>query len=167
MFILKQRISNTRRNLASFKRNRKESSTHATNTHTHNYRSSSKNVRGHDHSKPRRHNKFEDKYHSQEPIKSNYQKVRRILTPNNKFLDNLSCFEVKDRLGKGAYARVHLVRHKDTKKYYALKTYPKDYLTKPHRIANIRNEVGLLFEVKHPNIITLHHVCETKDNVKP
>lgn len=72
---------------------------------------------------------------------------------------------MQDRLGKGAYARVHLVRHKDTKKYYALKTYPKDYLTKPHRIANIRSEVGLLFEISHPNIINLHYVCETKDNV--
>lgn len=89
-----------------------------------------------------------------------------ILTPNDKFLKSLSRFEVKDRLGKGAYARVHLVKDKETKKYFALKTYPKDYLTKPHRIANIRNEVGLLFEVTHPNIIELHHVCETNDNVK-
>jgi serine/threonine protein kinase len=107
-----------------------------------------------------------DNTNSVEPVtKAANTQMQRILTPNNKFLENLSCFEVKDRLGKGAYARVHLVRHKETKKFYALKTYPKDYLTKPHRIANIRNEVGLLFEISHPNIINLHYVCETKDNV--
>lgn len=70
-----------------------------------------------------------------------------------------------ERLGKGAYAKVHLIKNKKSGEFFALKTYPKSYLSKPHRILNIKNEVNLLFKCRHPNIIVLHSVCESKENI--
>lgn len=90
----------------------------------------------------------------------------KIFTPDKNFIKNLQNFKIIERLGKGAYAKVHLIQHKTFKEYFALKTYPKSYLSKPHRIYNIKNEVSILLKCKHPNIIVLHSVCETQDNVR-
>lgn len=80
-------------------------------------------------------------------------------------LDNLNDYEIKGGIGKGAYAKVYQSKKKQDGKYYAIKVYPKDYLSKPHRITNLRNEIGILAQIKHPNIIKLYQICETADNV--
>lgn len=88
-----------------------------------------------------------------------------ILRRDFNFIENLSGFKKVDTLGKGAYAKVYHVRHDRSKKDYALKTYPKSYFSKPHRLTNIRSEIFLLSNVRHPNIVPLLNVCETEDNV--
>lgn len=88
-----------------------------------------------------------------------------ILPREGKHINNLNDYKVVERLGKGAYAKVYLVVNKHTGKEFALKTYPKDYLSKPHRIVNMKNEVAILAAQNHPSIIRLIHYCETKDYV--
>ena len=89
----------------------------------------------------------------------------RILKRDFNFLESLSGYEKVESLGKGAYAKVYHIRHKKTRQDYALKIYPKSYLVKPHRITNIRSEVFLLSNLRHPNIVPLLHVYESDDNV--
>lgn len=88
-----------------------------------------------------------------------------ILKRDFNFIDSLSGFKKIEALGKGAYAKVYHIRHERTKKDYALKTYPKSYFCKPHRITNIRSEIFLLSNIRHPNIVPLLNVHETEDNV--
>ncbi len=90
----------------------------------------------------------------------------RILKKDTNFLDSLSGYEKVESLGKGAYAKVYHVRHKKTRQDFALKIYPKSYLVKPHRVTNIRSEVFLLSNLRHPNIVPLLHVYESDDNVE-
>jgi hypothetical protein len=88
-----------------------------------------------------------------------------ILKRDFNFIDSLSGFKKVEALGKGAYAKVYHIRHERSKKDYALKTYPKSYFCKPHRITNIRSEIFLLSNIRHPNIVPLLNVHETEDNV--
>lgn len=88
-----------------------------------------------------------------------------ILKRDHNFLDSLSGYEKIETLGKGAYAKVYHVRHKRLKTDFALKIYPKSYLSKPHRLTNIRSEVFLLSNLRHPNIVPLLQVYESEDNV--
>ena len=89
----------------------------------------------------------------------------KILKRDTNFWDQISGFQKVECLGKGAYAKVYHVRHPATKKDYAMKIYPKSYLTKPHRIVNIRSEVFLLSNLKNDHIVPLLHVYESDDNV--
>lgn len=89
----------------------------------------------------------------------------RILNRDFNHLDSLNGFEKVETLGKGAYAKVYHIRQKRTKLDFALKIYPKSYLSKPHRITNIRSEVFLLSHLSHQNIVPLLHVYESEDNV--
>lgn len=90
----------------------------------------------------------------------------RVLERNSKFIDSLEGYEIIERLGKGAYAKVYLVRNRRDGKEYALKAYnKKEYLTKPQRFVNIRSEIEIMCRVNHPSIIKLEHVCETDDKV--
>lgn len=92
--------------------------------------------------------------------------MTKVLDWNPKFVDNLESYEVLQKLGKGAYAKVYLVRSRKDGKEYALKTYSKkEYLTKPQRFVNIRSEADIMCKVNHPSIIKLEHICETDDKV--
>lgn len=80
-------------------------------------------------------------------------------------LQNLNDYSIKGCIGKGAYAKVYVAKKRSTNKLYAIKVYQKDYLTKPHRITNIQNEISIGAMLKHPNIIKLFYINETADSV--
>lgn len=93
------------------------------------------------------------------------QKFHHLLPTTSISISSLASFEVSKRLGKGAYATVHLIRDLNTNESFALKTYAKTYFTKPHRIENIQKEVQILSSLTHPNIVKLHYTCETSTKV--
>lgn len=98
-----------------------------------------------------------DKTRREDPLKA-------VLTRNPKFIESIEGFEVYQQLGKGAYAKVYLVRSVKDGKMYALKTYiKKEYLTKPQRFVNLKSEVDIMSVINHPSIVRLEHVCETPD----
>lgn len=90
--------------------------------------------------------------------------LRTVLTRNPKFIDSIEGYETYQQLGKGAYAKVFLVRSVKDGKMYALKTYiKKEYLTKPQRFINLKSEVDIMSQISHPSIVRLEHVCETPE----
>jgi hypothetical protein len=68
--------------------------------------------------------------------------------------------EVK-QLGQGLSGAVMLVRHKETKMLYALKKMRKGAM-QANQLASFRQEVDLLRELDHPNIVKLYEYFEVE-----
>jgi len=70
-----------------------------------------------------------------------------------------SIYDVKETLGEGTFAKVKRCRNKSTGKEFAVKIIDKKMVTDK---TSIMTEITIMKNVSHPNIITLHHVFETK-----
>ncbi|XP_051763080.1 serine/threonine-protein kinase SIK2-like [Ctenopharyngodon idella] len=71
-------------------------------------------------------------------------------------------YEIIKTLGKGNFAVVKLARHKVTKTEVAIKIIDKTRLDESD-LEKINREVQIMKLLKHPNIIKLYQVMETKD----
>ncbi|KAI9193560.1 protein KIN-1, isoform b [Polychytrium aggregatum] len=65
----------------------------------------------------------------------------------------LKDFTVERTLGKGAFARVHLVRSKETATLYAMKCMRKDRVLKTHQVENVINERNLMARLRCPFLV--------------
>lgn len=71
---------------------------------------------------------------------------------SKKTKDDYSIVEI---IGEGAYGKVMLVKDKESKLKYAMKTIKKNkYKSNQHRVITERN---VLVGINHPFIIKLHH----------
>ncbi|CAF1112794.1 unnamed protein product [Adineta steineri] len=73
-------------------------------------------------------------------------------------------YEKLNKLGQGSFGIVYRVRNQDSKIFYAMKIITK----KPgnqSKAFSLDNEVKLLTEVDHPNLIQLYEVLESPQNV--
>jgi NIMA (never in mitosis gene a)-related kinase len=61
-------------------------------------------------------------------------------------------FEIKERLGQGAYSKVYLVRRNKDGCEYALKKVKISKLQEKE-IENALNEIRILASISHPNIV--------------
>jgi len=69
-------------------------------------------------------------------------------------------------LGSGAYGRVYLVRHNETKEEYALKVIEKKKLRNMYENFDIiYNEIKIQSKLEHPNIIKLYSMDETDNEI--
>ena len=69
-------------------------------------------------------------------------------------------YEFISILGNGGFGKVRLYRDKQAKNLkFAIKTIKKDFLN-PHNIASLVEEVKILRELDHPNIVKLIDVYE-------
>ncbi|KAG1108304.1 hypothetical protein G6F42_016035 [Rhizopus arrhizus] len=66
-------------------------------------------------------------------------------------------FEKVRLLGKGDVGRVYLVKHKQTKKLYALKVLSKKEMIKRNKIKRAMAEQAILSTANHPFIVPLYH----------
>lgn len=77
-------------------------------------------------------------------------------------------YETGEDLGSGQFAVVKKCREKSTGQQFAAK-FIKKRRTKSSRRGvsreDIEREVGILKEIRHPNVITLHDVYENKTDV--
>ena len=64
-------------------------------------------------------------------------------------------------IGKGNYAKVLLVQHKDNQQYYAMKTLKKKLIDLKKQEEHIMTERNVLIGTDHPFIIKLHHSFQT------
>uniref|UniRef100_A0A671KHP2 non-specific serine/threonine protein kinase n=1 Tax=Sinocyclocheilus anshuiensis TaxID=1608454 RepID=A0A671KHP2_9TELE len=71
-------------------------------------------------------------------------------------------YEIIKTLGKGNFAVVKLARHKVTKTEVAIKIIDKTRLDESD-LKKINREVQIMKLLKHPHIIKLYQVMETKD----
>ena len=75
-------------------------------------------------------------------------------------------FKVKKTLGQGSFAKVYLANNLEDKQMYAIKAFSKESIFKQSKgKAAIRNEIEILYELDHPNIMRMSEVHETKNSL--
>ena len=65
-------------------------------------------------------------------------------------------------LGKGAFGKVNLSVHKLSEKLVAIKSMSRSYLENSYNKIKFQNEIALLGELKHKNIIRLYETFSTE-----
>ena len=71
---------------------------------------------------------------------------------------------LKKKLGKGAFGEVYLTSKQGTKEIFATKKIDKKYASNPRAKKYIDNEIAILKDIKHPNIVRLFDVKETSQH---
>lgn len=82
---------------------------------------------------------------------------------------NVEDFDLLKVLGKGSFGKVMMVRKKDTRKIYAMKTLRKQALVKRNQLLHTKTERSILQSIKHPYLTTLTYafqVCVCVDGRK-
>lgn len=74
-------------------------------------------------------------------------------------------FQVGLQIGQGAFAVVKRSVHKDSGHTIALKTYDKKSLNNEVATTNLHREIFVLATLKHPNIMTLYEVIDSRTHV--
>lgn len=64
-------------------------------------------------------------------------------------------FETVVFMGRGSFGNVSLVKHKASKKFYAMKALNKAHIVEKHQKTHVRNEKLIMQTLDHPNIIRL------------
>ena len=70
--------------------------------------------------------------------------------------------DLYNTLGRGAFGQVTLVQSKKTKKVFALKAQSKHYIAKKGQKEHVLNELRIMKEIEHPNILGIH--CAMQDD---
>ena len=82
--------------------------------------------------------------------------VALLVIPNcNFFLVTLRQFELMRSVGRGAFGKVRIVRHKRTEKLYAMKYINKEKCIAQSAVKNTLLERNLLEAIEHPLIVNL------------
>ncbi|KAF9245341.1 kinase-like domain-containing protein [Melanogaster broomeanus] len=77
---------------------------------------------------------------------------------------NLFHFVLLRCVGKGAFGKVRMVQHKQTREIYALKYINKAKCLKMKAVANIIQERRLLEEIDHPFVVNLRYAFQDDEN---
>lgn len=86
--------------------------------------------------------------------------VPRPTVEKKKF--KLDDFVIMQTLGTGSFGRVHLVKHKETGKYYAMKVLVKRQIIESKQVEHTINEKKILETLDHPYMVNL--IGSFKDN---
>ena len=78
---------------------------------------------------------------------------------------NIDDFEKILFLGKGAFSRVVLMKHKETGKMYAMKIILESLIKEDNMKKQIIKERDVLMSLNHPNIIRLHFYFHVEDEL--
>ncbi|KZV87792.1 kinase-like protein [Exidia glandulosa HHB12029] len=76
---------------------------------------------------------------------------------------SLFFFKLKDNIGEGAFGKVRIVKHKQTKALYALKYVDKDKCIRKRAAVNTIQERNILEELKHDFIVNLRYAFQDDD----
>ena len=89
--------------------------------------------------------------------------ISNITTLSNKQLFNgkLEDYLITKELGKGSYAVVKLAKHRVTKEKFAIKIYTKESLLDPQKRNTVKNEINILKQLNHINIMKLYEVIDS------
>lgn len=77
----------------------------------------------------------------------------------------LASFDIKQTLGTGSFGRVHLVRHKQTNQFYAMKVLKKVEVVKHKQVEHTMNEKRILSQIEHPFLVSLHAFFQDSANL--
>eukprot|EP01017_Pseudomicrothorax_dubius_P028935 TRINITY_DN3482_c0_g1_i1.p1 TRINITY_DN3482_c0_g1~~TRINITY_DN3482_c0_g1_i1.p1 ORF type:complete len:363 (+),score=90.27 TRINITY_DN3482_c0_g1_i1:133-1221(+) len=84
----------------------------------------------------------------------------RAIQSKSKESVNLESFHMMKVLGKGSYAKVVLVKKKDSGEMFAMKILKKDHIEKKRQVDHIQTERNVLVGVNHPFIIKLSYAFQ-------
>lgn len=71
---------------------------------------------------------------------------------------SLEDFKIKKMIDKGSFGKVFLVVNKNNGNLYAMKRINKDILIDKKQIQNTKNEKEILFQSKHPFVLSMDYV---------
>ncbi|MGH0140408.1 UNVERIFIED_CONTAM: hypothetical protein FKN15_011085 [Acipenser sinensis] len=74
-------------------------------------------------------------------------------------------YQVLETLGKGTYGKVKKAVERGTGKTVAIKSIPKDRITDELDRVHIQREIEIMSSLRHPNIICINEVFESKDKI--
>lgn len=97
--------------------------------------------------------------------KVEYEKWVSLLTKRTVRADFSSRFEVQESLGSGATAEVFLAKEALTGVNYAIKVMQKPKLKEGKNLEALWQEICIMRDLDHPNIVKLHEVNETTHTV--
>jgi len=80
----------------------------------------------------------------------------------NIFNGKIENYHMSKELGKGSYASVKLATHILTKNKYAIKIYTKCSLLNKQKKNTVKNEINILKQLDHVNIMKLYEVIDTE-----
>ena len=88
-----------------------------------------------------------------------------LSSPVDKGFEREACIAdfkaLKDKnIGKGGFGYVWKVRHKETKKVYAIKVINKESIIKQKLIEQTNREIQIMYQLYHPHIIKLSNHFE-------
>ena len=78
--------------------------------------------------------------------------------------DDFESLEDKS-IGEGAFASVWKVRHKISKRIFAIKVMNKENIIRNNMIAQINKEIEIMYKLDHPNIIKLFSHFEDNEHL--
>ncbi|GAA5805728.1 camp-dependent protein kinase 3 [Helicostylum pulchrum] len=78
---------------------------------------------------------------------------------------SLDDFDIKQTVGTGSFARVHLAKSKINQKYYAIKAINKKDLVTRQQLAHAQNERLILSSVSHPFVVKLWGTFQSESHV--
>ncbi|XP_050387469.1 CBL-interacting protein kinase 18-like [Argentina anserina] len=77
----------------------------------------------------------------------------------------LGKYEVDRYLGQGTFAKVYRARNIETNKIVAIKAIARDKVEKEGLVVQTEREITIMRMLKHPNIVQLYDVMNTKDKI--
>ena len=83
------------------------------------------------------------------------------LSSTHLFNGKIEDYLITKELGKGSYAVVKLAKHKITNEKYAIKIYTKESLLDPQKRNTVKNEINILKQLNHINIMKLYEVIDS------
>ena len=89
--------------------------------------------------------------------------ISNLTTLSNTHLFNgrIEDYLITKELGKGSYAVVKLAKHKVTQEKFAIKIYTKESLLDPQKRNTVKNEINILKQLNHINIMKLYEVIDS------
>lgn len=97
---------------------------------------------------------------------------RQLSAPEPRFIDrcffagsSFDGYKFVCTLGQGTFGKVKLAEDKQTGKKVAIKIIDKKSVRNDRQQASVTRELRLLFLLRHPNVIGVHELIETVDNV--
>lgn len=73
-------------------------------------------------------------------------------------------YKLVQKIGKGSFADVYKATHKKNTSEYAVKAIPKDLLSEPKLLSGLKNEIDIMKDFIHENIVQLHEYFSTEKN---
>lgn len=74
-------------------------------------------------------------------------------------------FDSASPLGQGAFGKVFKVKHRKTKRWYAIKVVSKPQIVNLKMVDQLKNEIDIMSQVKHPCIIEFFTYFEDPTNL--